>query len=126
MKEAYHLAIRLNLQEILDHIKGLSAGEFVRHEAKWGYKITAPGGFRHYEFVDFSIHSERGDHLRFSFYGKPEELGSGDILPLSKGRGDSYSECVFEDISQKNALIEYLSKSHDLSKRNKGGKWDFI
>jgi hypothetical protein len=119
-----HPSLKAAVPEILAHIESLAKGEFVQHETKWGYKVYAPGGFRHFEFVDFSIHADVGNHLRFSLYGEPCEFGGDEILPISKGRGDSYSECIFENSSQKDSLIKYLSMAHKLSKRNKGGKWD--
>lgn len=113
---AHHLSYRLNLPEILAHIESLSEGEFIWHEAskKWGYRIATVGGASHSEFVNFSIRSEIGEHLTISLYGKPGEFEASSLLPLVKGRGNSYSECKFEKGSQKNALINYLTASFKL------------
>lgn len=113
---AHRLSPRLRaaFPEILDHIESLAEGVFAAHASpkKWGYEPAS--GTRNSQFVAFSIHSQIGDHLSFSLYGKPSEFEVDGLLPLFKGRGESYSACKFEFDRQKDVLKKYLTSSYEL------------
>jgi hypothetical protein len=112
-----HARLKKMVPEILDEIQRIPLwpGSFRFHEdsKKWGYSILAASELKDSEFVVFSIHADRSDHIRFIFYGHPDEFASHSDIPISGDR-PSYSTCVFDRFWKKEPLLGYLKKSYEL------------
>ena len=91
-------------------IHALEPGTFTKKSHRYVYDPN---------FLTFSFHTARTSHVRVTLRGEVVEFERYAHLPLKSARGDSYSECVYDNILQLDALLLYIKRAHSLWKEGR-------
>ena len=98
---------------LLDFVRDLEPGHFVKSESQWTYDPN---------FLAFTLHYKRKHHVVVYVRGWPSEYAEMKHLPLESVRYGSYSKCYLESVSQIDALLFYIRRSHELWSKGRGRK----
>ncbi len=96
---------------LIDFISDLEPGHFVKSETQWTYDPN---------FLALTFHYKRKHHIVAYVRGRPSEFAEMKHLPLESVRYGSYSKCYVENVTQMDALLFYVRRSHELWSKGKG------
>jgi hypothetical protein len=96
---------------LMDFIRTFEPGNFFKSNSVWKYDP---------HFLELSFSYKRNHHIVVYVRGRPSEYAKMKHLPVESHGVGTFSKCYFDNISQLDALLFYVRRSHELWTRGRG------
>ena len=97
---------------LIDFVGKLETGHFTKGKSGWWTYSR--------NFISLSCYYKRSHHITVSLWGRTWEFLELEHLLLGRSRGGSYSKCKVNSVSQMDALLVHVRRSHALWSEGRG------